>query len=263
MKEVLASILKEDVTTLFEARRKIIESLPKKDGDKKNKNTGARDKFTILWCEVERRGSEETLKEQTFKRVAKVVASLAKGSGAQGKEIWMNLTGGNNVINFALQLAASLSGGEVSRLYYVQAANENAEKCVRYTNKESYWVELPVMPLGMSDLNHAILKLVTQEESIKDEEIYNRIKNDHWDLCQNFNSSDDFKDRCLRAMKKIGFISVEKDTGICRVGSQWKLIQQYEQIMKEVLDKAEREKLTIEKLVSQEDWITMQELQLK
>ncbi len=263
MKEVLGILLKEELTNLFETRRKIIESLPKKDGDKKKKDSGARDNFTIFWCEVERRGSEETLKEQTFKRVAQVVASLANGSGAQGKEIWMNLTGGNNVINFALQLAASLSVGEVGRLYYVQAANENAEKCVRYTNKESYWVELPVMPLVMSDLNHAILNLVAQKDSIKDEELYQQIKNHHWHLCQNFNSPADFKDKCLRSMKKIGFISVEKDTGICRVGSQWKLIQQYEQITKEALDKADREQLTIEKLVKQEDWITMQEIQLK
>jgi len=263
MKEVLESLLKEELTKLFEARTKIIESLSIKDGAKKKKDPGARDKFTIFWCEVDRRGSEENLKEQTFKRVAQVVASLAKGSGQQGKEIWMNLTGGNNVINFALQLTASLSGGEVGRLYYVQAANENAEKCVRYTNKESYWVELPVMPLCMSDLNHAILDFVTQEESIKDQELYERLQNQHWHLCQSFKSPQEFKDKSLRSMKKIGFISVEKDTGICRVGSQWKLIQQYEQIMNEVLDQADRERLTIEQLAKQEDWITMQEIQLK
>jgi hypothetical protein len=175
----------------------------------------------------------------------------------------MNLTGGNNVINFALQLTASLSGGEVGRLYYVQAANDNAEKCVRYTNKESYWVELPVMPLGMSDLNHEILNFVTTEEAIQDKELYNRLKNEHWHLCKSFNSPQEFKDKCLRSMKKIGFISVEKDTGICMIGSQWKLIQQYEQIMEEALDKADRERLTIEELVKQEDWITTQDISLK
>ncbi|MEW6492924.1 MAG: hypothetical protein AB1589_10515 [Cyanobacteriota bacterium] len=240
--------------------KKVLEPLLKEEW---SKICGGRTTGCIFWCEVERRGSEEILKEQTFKRVAQVVSSLAKGTGAQGKEIWMNLTGGNNVINFALQLTASLSGGEVGRLYYVQAANENAEKCVRYTNKESYWVELPVMPLGMSDLNHAILEFLTEKEAVQDKELYSRLRSQYPHLCQIFNSPQEFKDKCLRSMQKIGFISVEKDTGICRVGSQWKLIQQYEQIMKEALDKANRERLTIEELVKQEDWITTQDISLK
>jgi hypothetical protein len=115
----------------------------------------------------------------------------------------------------------------------------------------------------MSDLNHEILNFVTTEEAIQDKELYNRLKNEHWHLCKSFNSPQEFKDKCLRAMNKIGFISVEKDKGICRVGSQWKLIQQYEQIMKEALDKADRERLTIEELVKQEDWITTQDISLK
>jgi hypothetical protein len=239
MKEVLESLLKEEWSNI----------------------SGGRDKGCIFWCEVDRRDIEKT-----FKRVAQVVASLAKGTGEQGKEIWLNLTGGNNVINFALELAANLSG-EVARLYYVQAANENAEKCVRYTNKESYWVELPVMslviPLAISDLNHEILNILNIQKAIQDKQLYSRLKSQHKHLVQDFNSPEDFKDKCLRSMKKIGFISVEKDTGICRVGSQWKLIQQYEQIMKEVIDKADRERLTIEQLVSQEDWITTQKIKLK
>lgn len=263
MKDVLECLLKEELKNLFEDRKKILESLPSKDGEEREKEAGARDKCTIFWCEVERRGSEETLKEKTFKRVAQVVASLAKGTGAQGKEIWMNLTGGNNVINFALQLTASLSGGEVGRLYYVQADNENAEKCVRYTNKESYWVELPLMPLGMSELNYAILDILTEKNYIQDNELYSRLQNQYLHLCQSFNSPQEFKNKCLRSMKKIGFISVDKDTGICRVGPQWKLIQQYEQVMQEALDKADRERLTIEKLVDQEDWITTQYISLK
>jgi|JI8StandDraft_1071087.scaffolds.fasta_scaffold45450_3 CRISPR-associated protein NE0113 (Cas_NE0113) len=241
-----------------EPMKKLLESLLKEEWSKiSGRKTGC-----IFWCEVERRGSKEILKEQTFKRVAQVVASLAKGTGAQGKEIWMNLTGGNNVINFALQLAASLSGGEVGRLYYVQAANEMAEKCVCYTNKETYWVELPVMPLVMSDLNHEILNFLAGEEAIKDEELYNRLKNQHWHLVQYFQSPQEFKEKCLRSMKKIGFISVEKDTGTCRVGSQWELIQQYEKIMQDALDKAKREGLNIEKLEEKEDWLTMQEIKL-
>lgn len=79
-----------------------------------------------------------------------VVAALAS-VGGQGKEMWINLTGGNNVINFALQLAATLSGA-VSQLYYVQAENPDAEKCVRFTAENGYWVDLPIMPLTLGAL---------------------------------------------------------------------------------------------------------------
>jgi len=54
------------------------------------------------------------------------------------------------VINFALELAATLSG-DVPRMYYVQAENPKAEKCVRYTAEDGYWVELAVMPLALAD----------------------------------------------------------------------------------------------------------------
>jgi hypothetical protein len=220
------------------------------------KISGGRNNGYVFWCEVDRRNFEET-----FKRIAQVVASLAKGTGQQGKEIWMNLTGGNNVINFALELAANLSG-EIGRLYYVQAANENAEKCVRYTNKESYWVELPAIPLAMSDLTRAVLDILSKQEYLGSHEIHSRLcsDNDYCYLCQNI-SAQDFKEKYLKSLWKQGLISVVNEK--CSVGSQWKLIQQYEQIMKEVLDKADRERLTIEKLVEQEDWITRQEITLK
>ncbi|GAB4532391.1 MAG: hypothetical protein Kow0063_12910 [Anaerolineae bacterium] len=51
--------------------------------------------------------------------------------------MWVNLTGGNNVINTALELVAMLSG-EVVRLYCVQAENQDAGKCVRFTAENGY-----------------------------------------------------------------------------------------------------------------------------
>jgi len=236
-----------------EPMKKVLEPLLKEEW---SKISGGRTTGCIFWCEVERRNFEET-----YKRIAQVVASLSQGSGKRGKEIWMNLTGGNNVINFALELAANLSG-EVGRLYYVQATNENAEKCVRYTNKESYWVELPAMPLAMSDLTRAVLDILSQQESLSSQDIYSRLSsdNDYFYLCQNI-SEQDFIAKYLESLGKQGLISVTNK--ICSVGSQWKLIQQYEQIMKEALDKADRERLTIEELVKQEDWITTQGISLK
>jgi len=75
--------------------------------------SGGRPEGTVFWCEVDRRDIFTT-----YERVIRVVAALAS-VGGQGKEMWVNLTGGNNVINFALELASTLSGA-VARLYYVQ-----------------------------------------------------------------------------------------------------------------------------------------------
>lgn len=217
----------------------------------------------IYWCEVELRDIKTT-----YERIAKVVASLAKGSGQQGKEIWTNLTGGNNVINLALQMAASLSG-EVARLYYVQAANERAEKCVYFTSRNSgeYWVELPVMPLVVSDLSYAILDIISLESDIFSKELYGRLWNhERSSIFMAGINFEKFRDTTLRSMKKQGLITVregyETGNGICTLGPQWELILEYGRIMDEALKKAGEEALTIENLEQQETWITRQEIRL-
>ncbi|MDW8186232.1 MAG: hypothetical protein RMM07_13375, partial [Anaerolineae bacterium] len=115
---------------------------------------GGRKSGTVCWCQVDRRNIH-----LTYERVVRVIAALA-GTGGQGKEIWVNLTGGNNVMNFALELAAALSG-DVARLYYVQAEDEVAEKCVRFTAEDGYWVDLPILPLALGRLRQAIIDLLT------------------------------------------------------------------------------------------------------
>ncbi|QLE58527.1 hypothetical protein [Nostoc sp. TCL26-01] len=215
----------------------------------------------VYWCEVELRNIKTT-----YERIAKVLASLAKGSGSQGKEIWVNLTGGNNVINLALQMAASLSG-EVTRVYYVQAANNIAEKCVRFTNKESYWVELPVMPLVMSDLSNAVLDVLSLNQPMTSKELHNKLVHHqtYWSLMQGIDY-EPFKDNHLRSMKKLGLITVtrgyEVGNGISTLGPQWELILEYEKIMDEALKKAAEEGLTIENLERIETWISRQQIQL-
>jgi CRISPR/Cas system-associated protein Csm6 len=107
----------------------------------------------LFWCEIDRRDIRST-----YERIIQVIAALS-GVGGQGKEMWVNLTGGTNVTNFALQLAATLSG-DVARMYYVQAENQAAEKCIRFTSENNYWIEMPVLPLILSETNIAVLKLI-------------------------------------------------------------------------------------------------------
>lgn len=197
--------------------------------------SGGRREGTIFWCEVDRRNFRVT-----YERVVRVVAALA-GVGGQGKEIWANLTGGTNVINAAIQLAAMLSG-DIARLYYVQAENEAAEKCVRFTAENGYWIELPVMPLATSRVIEAVLRLLSQEgASARD--LYSRLlqHEQYWNLIQGI-SFETFQDLYLRPMWKQGLIA--ETNGGYTIGPQWEVIRPYQ----EVLTDARKAGMTIEAL---------------
>jgi len=111
------------------------------------------------WCDVDLYNPITT-----FQRVALVLAS-AKASGAEGKEVWINLTGGTNILNGALQLAASL-GSSPARVYYLLTTNES---CVHHTTpvselggpKDHFWVDLPLVYLDFSRLHVKILESLT------------------------------------------------------------------------------------------------------
>ncbi len=205
--------------------------------------SGGRRNGTIFWCEVDRRDIRTT-----YERVVRVVAALA-GVGGQGKEMWANLTGGNNVINAALELAAMLSG-DVARLYYVQAENPAAEKCVRYTAENGYWVDLPVMPLAISRVTRATLDLLDPQRPISARELYGRLFGhpEHWNLVQGL-AFETFEEVYLKPMWKQGLIA-EADGGYI-VGPQWELVQPYQQI----LEDARQNNITIEALAKQESWL--------
>ena len=210
--------------------------------------SGGRTSGTIYWCTIYRRDIRTT-----YERMAQIIAALA-GVGGQGKEIWANLTGGNNVMNTALQLAAMLSG-DVARLYYVQAENRDAEKCVCFTAEDGYWVELPVMPLALSRLSKTIIKLLEEKDSLDLKNLYSILRNEYWDLSRGLESLDVLRDEYLTPMWKQGLIA-EKSSGSYVVGPQWELIRPYQ----ESLEQARKTNVTIEMLAGKETWITQEEL---
>lgn len=207
--------------------------------------SGGRKASTIFWCEVDRRDTHST-----YERIVRVMAALG-AVGGQGKEVWANLTGGNNVINFAMQLAATLSG-KVARLYYVQAEDSTAEKCLRFTSENGYWVDMPMMPLDLSEINLGVLDTLDQDGPLNVEKLYGRLTHSekYWNLFSNINSSDSFKDIILTSMWKQGLIA-ESEKGCYTIGPQWELIQPYRM----VLQTAKTEKLSIEELAKKLDWI--------
>ena len=210
--------------------------------------SGGRKKGAIFWCKVDRRDIRTT-----YERVMHVVAALAS-VGGQGKEMWANLTGGNNVINLALELAAILSG-DIARLYYVQAENEAAEKCVCYTAEDGYWVDLPVMPLALGRVSLAILDILGQQRLVA-KELHSRLLSHgtYWNLVQGVELKV-FQEIYLTPLWKQGLIA--KADGGYIVGPQWDLIRPYQ----ELLQKARNAGLTIEKLAEEnKDWLEKEEV---
>jgi hypothetical protein len=207
---------------------------------------GGRKIGTIFWCEVDRRDIRST-----YEHIIQVVAALSD-VGGQGKEMWVNLTGGNNVLNFALELAATLSG-DVARLYYVQAENPAAEKCVRFTAQNGYWVELPVMLLALGRLTLAILEMLEQG-TISAADLYSRACTKYWDLMHGLDSLEAFVEGYLKPMWKQGLIAEADNDYI--IGLQWKLIKPYQ----ERLQEARQLNLTLEQLAQREPWIEREEI---
>lgn len=216
---------------------------------------GGRQTVDIFWCEIDRKNTQ-----LAYERIVKVITALST-AGGQGKEMWVNLTGGNNITNFALQLAATLSGN-VARLYYIQAQNEEAEKCIRFTSDEDYWIELPIMPLVLNDLNLAVLDLLEENPGLGEKEICSRLQNhdQHWKLVSNI-STQGFREAALVSMWKQGLIEGESDC-YC-IGASWKLIQRYSDCLQEVKTKMEAENITLETLAKQVKWIERDTIHLK
>ncbi len=168
-----------------------------------------------------------------------------------------NLTGGNNVVNSALQIAASLSG-KVARMYYVQAENKLAEKCVRYTAEDGYWIEIPVLPLTIDPISRAIIEHL-KDKPIPLKEIYSRTSVEYYNQLkrENIRNEREFRDLCLAPLWKARLI-VEID-GKYTVGPQWEVIKPYQ----EILEQAKTKKVSIEQLSRQEKWIEMEKLSFK
>lgn len=211
--------------------------------------SGGRKAGEMFWCEVDRRDIRTT-----YERVVKVVAALA-GVGGQGKEMWANLTGGNNVINAALELAAMLSG-DIARLYYVQAENPDAEKCVRFTAESGYWVELHVIPLALGRLSRAIIDLLAQLGSVPLPDLYSLLVNEYYDLSRGLDSAQVLRDEYLAPLWKQGLIT--EQNGGYTIGPQWELVRVYQ----EVLEHARQANMTIERLARSESWLERESISL-
>jgi len=227
-----------------ESVKTVLQKLLQHELKKFNSN---RNEIDIYWIEIDRRDFN-----QVFDRVVQVILSLSS-VGGQGKEIWCNLTGGTNVINYSLQLASTITG-EIARLYYVQATNhEFAERCIRYhiedESKLKYWIEIPIFPIALSPVEQEIIRILEREQIIEKGKLYNLLRSS-----ATIDSPDTLEKNYLTPMWKQGFIKDEDE--LYFLSRRWEEIKGPIKVMEEQKEFFHKEKISINQLMGKVDWIT-------
>jgi hypothetical protein len=216
VQQALRKLLADDVRILTQASRN-----PKEPRQRKS--------VELYWCDVKR--DDPTL---TFERVAKVLTAV-KSVGGLGKEVWINLTGGSNIINSALQLAVSLLGVS-ARLYYILT---NHTACVRHTVptkelgtiKDTFWVDLPIIYSTFQEQHRHLLEELAgvPEGVLSVSELCNRaqgwpgfgplVGDTYKERLQSFNRS------YLLPLLAQGLVTRDGDS--ISIGPNWSLLRRY------------------------------------
>jgi len=186
---------------------------------------GGRREFDVYWCDVDRSDLGTT-----FERVARVLFA-AKPPDKLGKEVWVNLTGGSNVVNMALQLATALSGAP-ARLYYLQADDIRlARPALPLVDlgslRDRFWVELPIVYLAFDAAHRQVLEtLQTLSGPVAETELLARLKQG-----SSFSEMDQQALRRELLVPLRGQQLVLWRDGHVQIGPRWNTFQRYYQVM--------------------------------
>jgi len=211
----------------------------------------------IYWCEIER--NRPTL---TFERVARTLAAT-KAVGGLGKEVWINYTGGTNIINSALQLSVSLLGVS-SRLYYILTDHtDHVYHTIPSTqlgrDDDTFWVDLPIVYSTFNEHHRRILQVLVElgGEALSLSELYGFALNEY-----SFEQppGETLKERLawfrrmyllpLRAQRLI-----TSDEKAIRLGPGWNRLQRYY----EIVPAPDQPVPTLGQLLESETWLFREE----
>ncbi len=222
---------------------------------RKNQNEGRK----IFWCEVDRNNYEEC-----FDRVLKVTYRFSQ-SKKQGKEIWCNLTGGTNSINFALLSVAQLTG-KFTKQYMLSQAQEYIKyitvpsKVKILPQKDKYFNLLPFVTMSYDTTGffEILDELQKNSSPIKTDELFSRLQ-----TTSTFRSGiDHFKKHFMLKLLGLGFTIYDPETDTTLLTKEGK------NFTKELEGKIEQ-LIELESIVSQSDeniiekskeWLWFQEI---
>ncbi|MFZ4657661.1 MAG: hypothetical protein ACOYNY_11655 [Caldilineaceae bacterium] len=228
--------------------------------------TTERTEVSLYWCDVMRDDPVTT-----FERVMAVLLAT-KSPGRMGKEIWINLTGGNNIINSALNLSASLTGMP-ARMYYLLSTND---ACLRHTvperelgtDADHFWVEPPIPYIAFNPNHRALLRLL--EEEIKGEAIEIDFVLDWLQNVDDFGSiSGDTRQEKLKLFRRLYIVPLRAqrlldllDDNTIRLGTAWPQFKRYYEAMvsqTNVMD----QRITLAQLAKDANWFHEEILKIR
>jgi hypothetical protein len=216
----------------------------------------SRQQLPVYWCDIDR-----TNPYLTFERIAYVLRTLGLPNKT-GKEVWINLTGGNNVVNLALQLAASLLG-RAARLYYLLSAQT---QCLRHTTpkaflgskeKDHFWVDIPIVYLQLDEMRRSILDILENaNDSMNDTELLTQLKthNTAW-LSFSDMSLDTLRRDYLNGLAGQNLIVQisQSDKHKVGIGEQWQVLKVYYSIIADLRRPESDAEQTLSELTKR-DW---------
>ncbi len=130
-------------------------------------------KRTIYWCEAFPNDYEKS-----FRSAAEALTLELSKPGSKGKNLWLSLTGGTNVMNAAVMQVALLSG-LISKVYYTFAP-EGETDYLQPAGDNFKFVEVPLIKTSFDESHYALLKVlkVMEGEWIGSEDLLGFLKND-------------------------------------------------------------------------------------
>lgn len=257
---LIKRLSKRDLTTLTETNR-----VP---GQSKGRSS-----IEVYWCLY-----EPNRPTQTFERVAQCLAAV-KSPGSLGKEVWINLTGGSNVLNSAMQLAISLSG-ESARLYYtwtehIDCIHHTVPRSILGSKDDQFWVDLPVVYFNFNQAHQKILKMleVCESELCSVKDVYSRCVDgltvkeplvDGEPIEAEKPRLEAFRNQYLMPLIGQQFLvfASDKRVGVyekaIRIGPNWANLQRYYRAFP-----SGTEQLTLPKIAAAESWLFAQQWAVK
>jgi hypothetical protein len=220
---------------------------------------GGRPSIRMYWCDYARERPD-----QTFERVAEVLMA-AKPPGKLGKEVWVNLTGGTNIINSALELAAELSGISV-RFYYLLSDDI---RCARHTvrtsnigtSRDTFWVDLPTIYLGFDAAHRAILTVLARSlAEVPIPALYSMVKQEYYHVFEAVAGEALFRRLYLVPLRVQRLILWHVDDTV-EIGPGWGLLRRYYDAIHRPVNDVEH--ITLEQLADARDWLHVEELKVR
>jgi len=135
---------KDNLITFEVVRRFISKEFQEMLGEERGK---------VYWLEADYRTLDFNLHQ-----VARAFCVLSPPS-TTGREIWVNLTGGSNVMNIATLLVTAMSG-VTGRAYYTYTRDI---RLLRPADESDFWCEIPVLKVNFDRDYEAILRVLKEK----------------------------------------------------------------------------------------------------